>query len=288
MPYDEGANEQLLQAHAKGLATCEVIVDGKVYRVDFVRKVQNRIGAPGRERRIRYDPAVPQHWIMTEEEALAGGRKKFTKQVHDKEMLDVLEALLNDSVHRHDGSACSCPHGGSKYVVKEAFQVRNPHLWLEYKNRREVILGNHKQLKLSPEEITPPIGTALTKFGKRLDVDFVHNERLLLHGTRSMEQAQEIATHGFDHRVANNGLYGKGTYFAAQTCKSAQYATNRGHQEKASDEMLGTMLVSRVLIGHPYYTAGSYYESRASSLLAVLVGPFDFCQLQPLSIRPSL
>eukprot|EP00438_Fugacium_kawagutii_P034202 Skav233200 [mRNA] locus=scaffold24:449186:449422:- [translate_table: standard] len=60
---------------------------------------------------------------------------------------------------------------------------------------------------------------------------------------------------GFDNRTAKEGgLYGKGTYFAAQTCKSAQYAIPNGFYEKASPQMLGTMLFARVALGDPFYT----------------------------------
>lgn len=88
-------------------------------------------------------------------------------------------------------------------------------------------------------------------------VDHDGNERLLFHGTSDFEVAKTIATEGFDNRTAKNGgLYGRGTYFAAQTCKSAQYATEEGRSQKASAQMVGTMLLARVAVGHPHYASG--------------------------------
>ena len=41
---------------------------------------------------------------------------------------------------------------------------------------------------------------------------------------KSQDIAVQIVDQGFDHRRAReNGLYGRGTYFAAESCKSRQY-----------------------------------------------------------------
>ena len=116
------------------------------------------------------------------------------------------------------------------------------------------IQDKHKLHRISPESISPSVGKALTEFARDLTVDLAGNERLLLHGTPDFDLARAIATEGFDNRVARDGLYGKGTYFAAQTCKSAQYATEDGWEKIASPQMVGTMLIARVAIGDPFYT----------------------------------
>jgi hypothetical protein len=63
--------------------------------------------------------------------------------------------------------------------------------------------------------------------------------------------------HGFDERMANmGGLYGAGTYFAENSCKSNQYAsatTRRGER---------TLLYSRVLMGDAFQTSTQYRERR--------------------------
>lgn len=120
---------------------------------------------------------------------------------------------------------------------------------------------------------------ALTNFAWDLQVDQANNERLLLHGTRGLETAVKIAIEGFDNRVrGKSGLYGQGTYFAAQTCKSAQHATAHGARQRATQWMMGTMLFARVAIGHPFYATGpcrerarppEKYGMRADSIVAM-------------------
>ena len=195
--------------------------------------------------------------------------------VTDQDVKSRLGELLNRSLSRHDGSQCSCLHGSSKFVVTEAYQVNNLHLWRRYQRCVRSMQDKHKQHGISLEKINPSVSEALTDFARELKVDLPGNDRLLLHGTRDFELAKAIATEGFDNRIAGDGLYGKGTYFAAQTCKSAQYATPDGMRNKASPQMVGTMLIARVAIGDPYYTPGGCAdESRAlaeSSLLCTLI-----------------
>ena len=45
-----------------------------------------------------------------------------------------------------------------------------------------------------------------------------------------------------------------GTYFATQSCKSSQYAHSMQQMFQRSE--MGTMILARVAIGDPYYTAG--------------------------------
>jgi hypothetical protein len=82
------------------------------------------------------------------------------------------------------------------------------------------------------------------------------NEFYLFHGTSS-KSAHFICEHGFDERVADlNGLYGAGSYFAINSCKSHQYSSAKG---KSSDLV---MLVCRVAMGSPHCTAKSHKNER--------------------------
>lgn len=195
--------------------------------------------------------------------------------VTDQDVKLRLGELLNKSLSRHDGSHCTCLHGSSNFVVTEAYQVNNLPLWRRYQRFVRSMQDKHKQHGISLEEINPSVSEALTDFAKHLNVDLTGNERLVVHGTQKFELARAIATEGFDNRVARDGLFGRGTYFAAQTCKSAQYATEDGRKSKASPQMMGTMLIARVAIGDPYYTPrGCADLSRAlpeSSLFCTLI-----------------
>lgn len=306
--FPSAANEQLTAAVKEGHDVCQIVIDGRPYEIDF--KLLSQMNKRTEKRRkIRCSFGLPNHWAMSDEDALKllkgelqdagegsdssfpismgtqlttfseGTRmaiqapfKKFVQKVRDEQMLRDLQGLLNHSLPRHDGSACECLHGSSTFVIKEAYQVKNLYLWRRYQRFVRSILDKQKQFGIVPEEIDPPVGFALTEFAKRLQVDLSRNERLLFHGTKKFGYAKAIATEGFDSRIAKaGGLYGKGTYFAAQTCKSAQYATKGGLHQKASKRQVGTMLVARVALGDPYYTPGAYNESRALTLCSKLV-----------------
>ena len=263
---------------------------GKTYEIDFKRSSQMNQRTK-KERKIRCFFDLPSHWQMTNEDALKSLKESLQAPplngsqpsslrwlfqfrhhgrnanrsptlvspllpVTDQHLKSRLEDLLNKSLSRHDGSHCNCLHGSSKYVVTEAYQVSNLPLWRRYQRFVRSIQDKHKQHGVSVEEINPSVSEALTEFARELKVDLAGNERLLLHGTGDLKVAKAIATEGFDNRVARNGLFGKGTYFAAQTCKSAQYATPDGMKSKASPQMVGTMLIARVAIGDPFYTEG--------------------------------
>ena len=273
MPYPAGANEKLLVAYMDKEDKCEIFVDDRAYEIHFASRTQRNLRTHT-TRSIRFFPDLPEHWKMTENEALwlmeqapgiQGYFDSVTKKVSDPVILHSLEVVLNGSLLRHDGSPCFCPHGEPTYKVKEAFQVRNHALWRNYQARSRRIADQNRELGIRLEEMKPPVGDALAKFGEELLVEWGQNEELLFHGTRTWEDAKNIVCQGFDNRVANDsGLYGRGTYFATQTCKSAQYATTEGHAKKASDQMVGTLLLARVAVGDPYYASGPYQDSRLS------------------------
>eukprot|EP00435_Cladocopium_sp_Y103_P053897 s611_g17.t1 len=254
---------------------CHIIIDGKPYSVDFKARSQMNQNT-GKRRAIRCLFDLPRHWNMTEEEGLtflkgtgpgpvsffgmfAGpgpNLAQLMQKVNDCNLLVRLQMVLNQSLSRHDGAICTCIHGSSNFVVKEAFQIRNPHLWRRYRRFVRSTQDKHKQHGISPDTISPSLCNVLTDFGDEIEVDQAGNERLLLHGTKTFDIAKIIATEGFDNRVCRDGFYGKGTYFAAQSCKSAQYATDCGFHQKASHHLLGTILLARVAIGDPFYAQG--------------------------------
>merc|ERR1719272_985434 len=97
------------------------------------------------------------------------------------------------------------------------------------------------------------------------------NEVYLWHGCPH-GTAQRIAREGFDERTASlEGLYGSGSYFAAQACKALQYASadgcSRSHRlcrprgrvceccdgrERSECPRRRRLLYCRVLLGDPY------------------------------------
>ena len=57
------------------------------------------------------------------------------------------------------------------------------------------------------------------------DVD----EKVLFHGTTG-HKADAILATGFDPRICNRGMYGKGVYFGSEACKSHQYTCRQGRK----------------------------------------------------------
>merc|ERR1712129_485548 len=55
------------------------------------------------------------------------------------------------------------------------------------------------------------------------------------------DTAVQIAVEGFDFRLSRAGLYGHGTYFSSQACKSHQYTSD--------DDQCRTVIISRVALG---------------------------------------
>ena len=263
--FQDKANKELMLKFQEGQQTCEMTIDGIAYDYDF--QVMNQTNKRTKKARsIRFCSNLPHHWGITDADSLKmllpvnqgngqDGSDDRICFVTDPAVMSTLEDLLNGSKRRHDGTGCNCLHGRSTFRLVEAYQVKNRELWRRYQRHVRSIVDKHKQHGSQLTGIDPPVGEALTQLAKDIQVDLAGNELLLLHGTREFDLAKEIAREGFDNRIARSGgLYGSGTYFAAQTCKSAQYATNIGMQEKASARLMGTMLVARVAIGDPYYT----------------------------------
>eukprot|EP00435_Cladocopium_sp_Y103_P033084 s2396_g8.t1 len=250
----------------EGKEVCEIKIDGKAYDISF-KYCWQRNQRTKKERNIRCCFGLPSHWNITDDDALRFLKEGIGETMHpvtDRKMLSNLSKVLNQSLARHDGTHCDCCHGSSKFVVIEAYQINNRLVWQRYQRCVRSIREKHKQHGISQGTITPVLSKALTEFANDIDIDHAGNERLLLHGTKTFEVGKTIASEGFDNRVAKDGLFGKGTYFAAQTCKASQYATVHGMFEKASQQMQGTMLLARVAIGDPFYTEGP----RADSIIA--------------------
>ena len=81
------------------------------------------------------------------------------------------------------------------------------------------------------------------------------NEVLCIHGT-TKESASHIANQGFDDRLGNRELYGRGIYCTTDACKAAQYC-NFGEG--------GCIILARALLGHPFLANGTPEEAQATA-----------------------
>ena len=154
-----------------------------------------------------------------------------------------------------ESSSC-CNGAASRATVVSVERIENESLWHMYQTRRSIVQKrlagrNNAVPKLSSKMRWQPTDMPSTQ---ELSADV--NELYLFHGT-SATTAGIIAEHGFDERVASlNGLYGAGSYFAINGCKSHQYAGatagSGGH----------VMLVCRVTLGIPFCTTRQHKNAR--------------------------
>eukprot|EP00435_Cladocopium_sp_Y103_P050321 s635_g15.t1 len=158
--FPDCANKALMVKFGEGHETCEIVIDGRNYKIDFKKSSQMNVRTK-KERQIRCFFDLPSHWQMTDEDALkflkdslctqrSPGLVQLMLPVVDQDVKSRLTDLLNRSLSRHDGSQCNCLHGRSNFVVTEASQVNNLHLWRRYQRFVRSMQDRHKQHGISP------------------------------------------------------------------------------------------------------------------------------------------
>jgi hypothetical protein len=161
----------------------------------------------------------------------------------------------------------SCCLATKQTRVVSVERVENESLWQMYQLRRDILKKTCAAQGIrSISAVTNWQPAMPSKAEMSTDI----NEFYLFHGTSS-KSAHFICEHGFDERVAAlSGLYGAGSYFAINSCKSHQYSS----QNKDSSTFV--MLVCRVAMGSPYCTSTSHNNQRRPPDNAATPGrPFD-------------
>eukprot|EP00929_Paragymnodinium_shiwhaense_P035919 TRINITY_DN19321_c0_g1_i1.p1 TRINITY_DN19321_c0_g1~~TRINITY_DN19321_c0_g1_i1.p1 ORF type:complete len:836 (-),score=127.93 TRINITY_DN19321_c0_g1_i1:180-2687(-) len=168
---------------------------------------------------------IPSYWSMER-----SGRHvtKFMKPI-------VQTVLLTSSVHHACYATCRALQ---QAVVAKVERIENTLLWTRYQQAKHCIALKYHSRTLA--QLNPPVPDLLDDLDRSRALDSGVNEVYLFHGTTE-DNAKIIAAQGFDSRLAADGLYGKGTYFAHEACKALQYS--RG----------AAVIVSRVVLGDPYY-----------------------------------
>jgi hypothetical protein len=163
-------------------------------------------------------------------------------------------------------SSC-CPATKQTRVVSVE-RVENESLWQMYQLRRDILKKNVAAQGIRSLSAASRWQPAIPSKEAEMSLDI--NEFYLFHGTSS-KSAHIICKHGFDEHVADlNGLYGAGSYFAINSCKSHQYSL------KYKDSSTFVMLVCRVVMGSPYFTSTQHNGQRRPPDNAATPGrPFD-------------
>ena len=157
-----------------------------------------------RRKIVRQHPPAPGHW---EHKDLS---KVVFKLVDTSFMVPKLQALLRDTPL---GACGGCGASLARAMVMRVCRIENTVLWKNFGHRKATMLELSRGSR--PQRVQVPLHASL---------DLDANEVFLFHGT-DPQLAKVIAKHRFDERMANlSGLYGGGSYFAENSCKSNQYA----------------------------------------------------------------
>eukprot|EP01012_Entosiphon_sulcatum_P063394 TRINITY_DN9076_c0_g1_i5.p1 TRINITY_DN9076_c0_g1~~TRINITY_DN9076_c0_g1_i5.p1 ORF type:complete len:1081 (-),score=137.40 TRINITY_DN9076_c0_g1_i5:56-3298(-) len=124
-------------------------------------------------------------------------------------------------------------------------RIENSSLWKTFCRKKDEIVERYSFAGVRdstfPYEMHPLLSDCL---------DARVSEYYLFHGTTE-ECALQIAQTGFTEKLAKlEGLYGAGSYFAMNACKSMQY----------SSKPTRTFIVARVALGHPHIPTLRYKE----------------------------
>jgi hypothetical protein len=201
-----------------------------------------------RERQASKGLQVPPYWK----------NKTGINFVATKFVRDALQKFMVES---------SCCSTTKQTQVVSVERVENELLWQKYQFTRNMI---KKTCAAQGIRSLSAVTNWQSGIPSKVEMSTDINEFYLFHGTSST-LAEIICKHGFDERLADlNGLYGAGSYFAINACKSHQYSL------KYKDSSTFVMLICRVVIGSPYCTSTSHNGQRRPPDNAATPGrPFD-------------
>jgi len=167
------------------------------------KKIENRENElKKKERETSKRLQVPAHWK----------NKTGMHRVATEYVRDALERFMRQS---------SCCLVTKKTRVVSVERVENEPLWHMYQEKKDFLKQSWAKQTIRS------LSTDTNWQPDRADMCAAINEFYLFHGT-SPEMAEVICEFGFDTRVADlSCLYGAGTYFAINSCKSHQYCNAR-------------------------------------------------------------
>ena len=190
---------------------------------------------------------VPKYWTVKDTT-----KSSFKLVECDSNIKSKMQQLLRKNNMHPTGSCGNNKVNLSSAIVSKVERIENTELWKLYSTKKSVMLGMSSgsgfgQGGHSPKAVKPS--------GHEV-IDQGCNEVWLFHGTQP-DIAQLIAVRGFDERVAAlGGLYGAGTYFAENGCKSNQYA------RATTNAREHTIIYARVLMGDAYHTNSKQNQIR--------------------------
>jgi hypothetical protein len=160
-------------------------------------------------------------------------------------MRNKLEYLLRNTIFEGHEDGCGGRQSMAEAEVVRVERIENHALWQAYAGRRLAIKTASSKSPI--KKLAPP---PICKIKACKELDSSINEVYLFHGCPSAK-VETIATQGLDTRLAGTNagsLYGQGTYFAENSCKSMQYTA----PPNADEEFC--VLYCRVVLGRVHTT----------------------------------
>jgi len=243
-------------------------IGGVIRMLDF--KAMHQTNAATRVKRsIKLKLDVPSSWSTPAHALLQQTSKTHEMYVSedDNNVWVAMRKLLSTS--QCTGPGCSLM---AKVTVKSIHRIENYALYQKYNVQLKQMQEDlHRSGVMPVGDINPKIGVntagleaSVNDLSNSFQLNHQVNEKLLLHGT-SYQDADHIVKSGFDPRVCHRGMYGTGTYFASEACKSHQY-TCKQHAKACNCTAERTVILARVALGDPFYTKSVFWEKRRPPL----------------------
>ncbi len=181
--------------------------------------------------------AVPEYW---EEDDLG---KTGVYDVTDELGEEMQEVMSATCVPAHIGigrDSHGLKHRGFKVVKVE--RIQSSRHWLEYASKKNFVRAK--------QDVEQPLVVKTDRDWMEIDRDV--NEYYFFHGTKP-EWVSVIKKHGFEERVASNGLFGHGIYFAENSSKSDEYIT-------PDPQGICYIFLSRVTLGNPFISTNMHKD----------------------------
>ena len=259
--YTPENNALIAQSYQGGIPTCDVKHGSAEYKVDMIHMHQtNKMTNKCRAVRCTFD--LPSHWSLTDDHILSLLKAGTTcgeiiRLVPvDNRTCGTIEKVLRKNVFHaagRDGVPAAVNQGSrceafqQNMVLVSVDRIENLQLFLRYQSFCQRLRNNSCPDPVAEGKITPQMKCS-KKLQERLlisPLDQSVNEQLLFHGTNP-DAGTWIVREGFDHRVANPGWYGRGTYFTPHACKAANPKYGGSEEEKV-------IIVARVAVGTPHF-----------------------------------
>lgn len=181
--------------------------------------------------------AVPEYW--EEDDLGKTGVYDVTDELGE-EMQELMSATCVPAYIGIGRDSHGLKHKGFKVVKVE--RIQSSRHWLEYASKKNFVRAK--------QDVEQPLAVKTDRDWMEIDRDV--NEGYFFHGTKP-EWVSVIKKHGFEERVASNGLFGHGIYFAENSSKSDEYIT-------ADPQGLCYIFLSRVTLGNPFISTSMHKD----------------------------